>query len=81
MKLSRLHTLCLKAIEKYGDMEIGVFPSDDAYDINDGTETYQDLYFRVVLDRDLPGETIDDEEENASSQSKSEKPTAVLFYS
>jgi hypothetical protein len=77
MKLSKLRSLCDKAIEKYGDMDLGVFSSDDAYEVQDGSEAFHDLSFRIICDQELPGESLDEEDP------KPEKPkhTAVLFYS
>jgi hypothetical protein len=79
MKLSKLRSLCDKAIETYGDMRIGVYSRDDAFDLTAGSDSYRDLYFRVLLDKDLPGEIVE-EEQPALHKSKSEDPTAVLFY-
>ena len=77
MKLSKLRSLCDKAIEKYGDMDLGVFSSDDAYEIQDGSEAYANLSFRIVCDQELPGESLDEED----PQPKKPEHTAVLFYS
>ena len=33
MKLSKLRCLCDKAIEKYGDINVGTYSKDYAYDI------------------------------------------------
>jgi hypothetical protein len=33
MKLSKLRSLCDKAIEKYGDINVGTYSKDYAYDI------------------------------------------------
>lgn len=76
MKLSNLRSLCNKAIEKYGDMDIGVFDSCESCEIYDGSEAYQDLSFRVIRAQDLPGESF--EEENQPT----EPPVcrAILFY-
>ncbi len=77
MKLSKLRSLCNKAIEKYGDMDLGVFSSDDSYEVQDGSEAFHDLSFRIIRDQELPGESLDEEDP------QQEKPeyTAVLFYS
>ena len=76
MKLSQLRSLCDKAIEKYGDMDLGVFPSCDSCEIHDGSEAYQDLSFRIIRDQELPGESLDEEDQST------EPPVhhAILFY-
>jgi hypothetical protein len=77
MKLSKLRSLCDKAIEKYGDIGLGVYSACDSYDVTDGSEAFQDLSFRVVHDQELPGESLEEEEQSI----KQSEPTAVLFYS
>jgi hypothetical protein len=76
MKLSKLRSLCDKAIEKYGDMDLGVFSSCDSREINDGSEAYQGLSFRIIRDQELPGESVDEEDQ------PTEPPFyhAILFY-
>jgi len=76
MKLSKLRALCDKAIEKYGDMDLGVYLAEDSYEIQDGSEAYTKLSFRIIHDQELPGETLEDE-----PPSKAAGQTAVLFYS
>ena len=34
MKLSKLRSLCSKAIEKYGDMNVGTYDKDYAHDVD-----------------------------------------------
>ena len=75
MKLSKFIALSQKAIDKYGDMDLGVFSSCDSCEINDGSEAYQDLSFRVIRDQDLPGESLEEEEQPDSSVYH-----AILFY-
>ena len=77
MKLSKLRSLCDKAIYKYGDMTIGVYDKDYAGDV----ETEADLHgFKLRIlstDGNLPGEDIDD------SEQFSKTPTAYyacIFY-
>ena len=77
MKLSKLRSLCDKAIEKYGDMNLGVFSAEDSYEINEGSEAYQNLSFRIIHDQELPGESLEEEE----LLSKEPDHTALLFYS
>lgn len=79
MKLSKLRSLCDKAIEKYGDLEIGVYDADCSY----GVESIDDLAkFRLRIlcnSDDLPGVSIEETEEDSSSVKK--EYFAVLFYS
>lgn len=77
MKLSKFRFLCDKAIEKYGDMDLGVYSACDSYDVTDGSEAFQDLSFRVIHDQELPGESLEEEEQKTERS----EPTAVLFYS
>ena len=63
MKLSKLRCLCDKAIEKYGDMKIGAYDKDYAYDV-ENEEDLHDFKLRVLsAGTNLPGEVIDDNEE------------------
>ena len=76
MKLSKLRSLCDKAIEKYGDLKIGGHITDEARDV----EQYEDLktiHFRVLAhDPDmLPGDSLD--EECLSTEER--KPFAAIF--
>jgi hypothetical protein len=75
MKLSKFIALSQKAIDKYGDMDLGVFSSCDSCEINDGSEAYQDLSFRVIRDQDLPGESMEEEDHPDSPVYH-----AILFY-
>jgi hypothetical protein len=75
MKLSKLRSLCDKAIEKYGDIDLGVYPVDDSEEIIDGSEAYMALSFRIIHERELPGEPLEDD-----LRSKPLGQTAVLFF-
>ena len=64
MKLSKLRALCDKAIEKYGDMIVGVCDKDCAFEIDHKNGMY-DFRFRILSQgASLPGEIVDTEEEN-----------------
>jgi hypothetical protein len=77
MKLSKLRSLCDKAIEKYGDMTVGVYPAEDSYDIREGSDSYRELSFRILCEQELPGESLEEEK----ALSKEPDCTALLFYS
>ena len=63
MKLSKLRSFCDKAIEKYGDMEIGAYDKDYAYNV-EKVQDMNNFKLRVLFGAgNLPGETIDDDEE------------------
>jgi hypothetical protein len=67
MKLSKLRALCDKAIEKYGDMEVGAFSRDYAFDV-DSPEEMLPIEFRILsTSGSLPGESLDEEEDEVSS--------------
>jgi hypothetical protein len=77
MKLSKLRSLCDKAIEKYGDMNVGTFSKDYAYDV----EQYEDLHgFKLRIlsgGGSLPGEALCEEEE---TEEKPSSRFACIFY-
>jgi hypothetical protein len=77
MKLSQLRSLCDKAIEKYGDMDVGTYDKDYAYHIEKQQDMY-DFKLRILSGGgSLPGEKIDDDE------NLSESPNdyyACIFY-
>ena len=77
MKLSKLRCLCLKAIEKYGDINIGTYSKDYAYDI----EREADLHgfkLRILSNGGgLPGESLCEDEE---SDGKPVDYFACIFY-
>jgi hypothetical protein len=77
MKLSKLRSLCDKAIEKYGDMDLGVYPAEDSDDIREGSDSYRELSFRIICEQELPGEDL---EEEKPSDKKADY-TALIFYS
>lgn len=79
MKLSKLRALCDKAIEKYGDMEVGAFDSDYAYDV-DYPSDINSFKLRVINSAasDLPGQSLDEEE--GDGQGKSSSYFACIFY-
>ena len=77
MKLSKLRSLCDKAIEKYGDMNVGVYDKDYAHDV-DGAEDLHGFKIRILSSTgDLPGEAIDDNEEASETPSSH---YACIFY-
>ena len=79
MKLSKLRSLCDKAIEKYGDMEAGAYDKDYAYDVEKQADMH-DFKLRILSGGgggSLPGEKIDDDENmNESVDSR----YACIFY-
>ena len=78
MKLSQLRSLCDKAIEKYGDIEIGAYDKDYAHDV-EGKEDMHDFKLRILSGGGtLPGESIDDDEEFSKSP---KDHYACIFYS
>jgi hypothetical protein len=78
MKLSKLRALCDKAIEKYGDMEVGAFSQDYAFDV-DHPEEMHSIKLRVLsTSGSLPGESLDKEDDEASSEPVSR--FACIFY-
>ena len=61
MKLSKLRSLCDKAIEKYGDMYVGTYDQDCASDVT-GEEDLHGFKLRIVSRGSvLPGEDLDEE--------------------
>jgi hypothetical protein len=77
MKLSKLRSLCDKAIEKYGDMHVGAYDKDYAYDVTE-EEVLHGFKFRIISQGSvLPGESLCENEES------DEKPVghfACIFY-
>lgn len=62
MKLSKLRSLCDKAIAKYGDMNVGAYDKDYACDVEQ-QEDMHDFKLRILSGGgSLPGEKIDDDE-------------------
>ena len=77
MKLSKLRSLCSKAIEKYGDMNVGIYDKDCAQDVDHEEDMYGFKLRILSMEGNLPGEAIDD------SEGLSEIPSgyyACLFY-
>ena len=63
MKLSKLRSLCEKAIYKYGDMNVGTYDKDYAHDV-DGEEDLHGFKLRILsIGGNLPGDAIDYNEE------------------
>jgi hypothetical protein len=61
MKLSKLRSLCDKAIEKYGDMYVGTYDKNYAYDVAK-EEDLHDFKLRILSQGEgLPGEDLDEE--------------------
>jgi hypothetical protein len=77
MKLSKLRSLCDKAIEKYGDMYVGTYDKYCASEV----EAEEDLHgfkLRIVSKGSvLPGEDLDEDEE---SDGKPVGHFACIFY-
>ena len=77
MKLSKLRSLCDKAIEKYGDINVGTYSKDYAYHI----ETEANLHgfkLRILPNGGgLPGESLCEDEE---SDGKPVNHFACIFY-
>jgi len=80
MKLSKLKTAIDKALEAYGDMEVGTCDEDYCNSVN--KDDLNNFRFRVLTEdekdgRGLPGESFDEED---SGQSSAEIKYAVIFY-
>lgn len=68
MKLSQLRSLCDITIEKYGDINVGTYSQDYAYDITQ-EEDMRSFKFRVVSgSSNLPGEAMAEETEDESME-------------
>ena len=91
MKLSDLIKKLEKAVAKYGDMPVGIYPKSDARDIDFCEELYEIGAFRVINEKalTLPGVSVDeeendvDEEENErhkSADSVDSNYFAAIFY-
>jgi hypothetical protein len=77
MKLSQLRSLCDKAIEKYGDINVGTYDKNDAHEIENENDMC-DFKFRVLWGAGgLPGVTVDDDEESSESPAGH---YACMFY-
>lgn len=77
MKLSKLISLCNKAIERYGDMTVGVYSKDYAYELDEENGMYC-IKFRVISEKgSLPGESFgEDTEDSEGPRSR----YACIFY-
>jgi hypothetical protein len=78
MKLSKLRALCDKAIEKYGDMEVGAFSQDYAFDVDGACEMYSVKLRILSSSGSLPGDYLEGDEDEASAATISR--FACLFY-
>jgi len=77
MRLSKLRAQCDKAIEKYGDINVGSYSKDYAFDIQQEADMH-DFHLRIIAaGKVLPGESLcgDDETPEESSQR-----FACIFY-
>jgi hypothetical protein len=77
MKLSQLRSLCDKAIEKYGDINVGAYDKEYAQDV-EAEDNLHDFKLRIIpKGGDLPGDSLCQDEE-----SNEELPGyfACIFY-
>ena len=77
MKLSKLRNLCDKAINKYGDMEVGCRDRDYAHEVSDATDM-ESFALRVLQTDSLPGDPLDDSE--VESDRRHADHFACIFY-
>jgi hypothetical protein len=77
MKLSKLRNLCDKAINKYGDMDVGCRDKDYAHDVGDTTDM-ESFVLRVLQTDSLPGDSLDDSE--VESDRRHADHFACIFY-
>jgi hypothetical protein len=77
MKLSKLRSLCDKAIEKYGDISVGAFSEDYAYDVEQEADM-RGFKLRILSPGGgLPGEMLCEDEEGKEEPSAR---FACIFY-
>lgn len=76
MKLSKLRSLCDKAIEKYGDINVGSYSRDYAHDIEQEADMHDFCLRIVTAGGGLPGETLCEEDETQESNQR----FACIFY-
>lgn len=78
MKASKLIKQLQKAIDKYGDMNVGAYDHGYAFDL-DNEDDVHSIKFRVIKgdSGELPGESMDEEEEQKPS---SDSFFGVIFY-
>ena len=77
MKLSKLRSLCDKAIEKYGDINVGTYSKDYAYDIEQEADLHGFKLRILAKGGGLPGESLCEDEE---SDGKPVDHFACIFY-
>ena len=77
MKLSKLSSLCDKAIEKYGDINVGSYSQDYAHDIEQEADMHDFCLRIITAGGGLPGESLCKEDE---TQEKSNQRFACIFY-
>lgn len=77
MKLSKLRSLCDKAIEKYGDINVGTYSKDYAYDIEQESGLHGFKLRILASGGGLPGESLCEDEE---SDGKPVDHFACIFY-
>jgi hypothetical protein len=77
MKLSKLRSLCDKAIEKYGDINVGAYSKDYACDIEQEADLHGFKLRILGNGGGLPGESICEDEE---SDGKPADHFACIFY-
>jgi hypothetical protein len=77
MKLSKLRSLCDKAIEKYGDINVGTYSKDYAYDIEQEADLHGFKLRILANGGGLPGESLCEDEE---SDGKPVDHFACIFY-
>jgi hypothetical protein len=77
MKLSKLRSLCDKAIEKYGDISVGTYSKDYAYDIEQEADLHGFKLRILANGGGLPGESLCEDEE---SDGKPVNHFACIFY-
>jgi hypothetical protein len=77
MKLSKLRSLCDKAIEKYGDINVGAYSKDYAYDVVQEADLHRFKLRILSGGSDLPGESLGEDEE---TEEKVNIRFACIFY-
>ena len=77
MKLSKLRSLCDKAIEKYGDINVGTYSRDYAFDVQQEADM-RDFCLRIIsAGQGLPGESLCEDNETPE---ESNQRFACIFY-
>jgi len=84
MKVSELMKKLEKAVAKYGDMPVGIYPKSDARSIDLYEEIYEIGALRVIDEEALvlPGVSVDEEENerHKSADSVDGNYFAAIFY-